>query len=77
MNEALLREKLASLDEDDFLFSVEVLGAPWDVYRIYDHGTRGVVALRIVDDELEIGLWEMRTMTPKEVEDALLAGAAN
>lgn|SRR5512135_202445 len=55
VREALL-EAASKLSEGDFRFSVEVDGPPWDVYYVPLLGNRpALLAVRIVDDHVEIG----------------------
>ena len=53
--EAIL-DAIAKLREEDFRFTVEVTGPPWDVYYVSMLGNRpALVAVRLVEGRAEIG----------------------
>ena len=54
--EALIRQALQRLKEEDYRYSVEAVGPPWDVYYVADlAGQPAMVAVRLVDGQAEVG----------------------
>lgn len=52
----LILAAVEKLKEDDFRFTVEVSGPPWDVYYVRELGGRpALLAVRLVDGHAEIG----------------------
>jgi hypothetical protein len=53
--------------EEDYAFTVEACGTPWDVYRFVKDGKRGTLAYRKVNDRFQIGLFQVGELTQEEV----------
>lgn len=52
--EELIREACTRLQPNDFQFSVEARGTPWDIYKVIINDKAGLIAIRI-HKGLEIG----------------------
>lgn len=62
----------SGLRPENFAFTVEARGTPWDVYRMTDkEGKAGMVAFRGVNGNWEIGFFKAGEFTPEEVVQAL------
>ena len=55
----------------DYAFTVEAQGTPWDVYRLWKDGVRGMVAFRKVGEQFEVGFIRVGEFTADEVAEAL------
>lgn len=66
---------VTSLRPEDFAFTVSAQGPPWDVYRFTRQGRKGTVAVRIVSQSLEIGLFRAGELTEAQVIGELLKSA--
>lgn len=81
----VIRYVATTLREDDFAFSVDARGTPWDVYNFtmpLDAPPTlqglGMLAWRIVEGELEIGFFRYgRHHTAEDIQKALAADAAS
>lgn len=65
--EEFIRDALGALSEDDYAFSVECMGTPWDVYRLTRAGRRWTTAFRVLDGQLQVGLFMVGELTGDEV----------
>lgn len=72
-----IRDTCAALKEDDYQFSVDARGTPWDAYYFTAKGYRGTVAFRIIEGQLEIGVFQRGEMTAEAVVAVLIEGAPN
>lgn len=62
------------LREEDFAFTVEAQGTPWDVYHLTDReGKKGMIAFRQVNGQWQIGFLRAGEFTPEEVTRELSA----
>lgn len=68
---------VGDLDRDDFAFSVDAVGTPWDVYRFRRHGRRGMLAVRLVDGLPEVGFFAPGEYTKEEVARQIAEDAPN
>jgi len=70
-----------SLKQEDYAFTVTVhqLGLPaqWDVYRFFLNGSAGMIAVRIRDGDVEVGMFEAGSLSEDEVCAALVKSAPN
>lgn len=53
--------------KEDYAFTVEALGTPWDVYRFTKDGAHGMMAFRKVGETWEIGMFRKGEFSPEEV----------
>jgi hypothetical protein len=60
-----------NLKENDFMFSVEAQGTPWDVYRFCCSGVEGTIAFRIINNNMEIGILRKGHLSETEIIDTL------
>lgn len=68
--------------EEDYAFSVEVLGSQWDVYRFEKDGKKGMLAFRQTAPKSpenprgkwEIGMFTAGELTPEQVAEKLRQG---
>jgi hypothetical protein len=79
----VIRYVASTIREDDFAFTVEARGTPWDVYNFtmpLDAPATlqgiGMLAWRLVEGELEIGFFRFgRHHTAEDIQKALVADA--
>jgi hypothetical protein len=64
---AFVLQVIASLDEEDYVFSVDAVGIGWDVYRFTDSGRRGTIAFCMIEGRVEIGVCSRGELTAEEV----------
>jgi hypothetical protein len=65
----------SGLKPENFAFTVEALGTPWDVYRLTDkEGKAGMIAFREINGRWEIGFFRAGEFTPEEVVRELTSG---
>jgi len=66
----------SKLKEEDFAFTVNAAGTPWDVFRFTTPANqKGMVAYRMVDGRHEIGFFRKGEWTPADIEQYLNEGA--
>lgn len=63
--------------EGDYAFTVQAVGAPWDVYRFKEEGKKGMFAFRVHKGQHEIGFFQVGEFTEEQVAKALTLGAPN
>lgn len=73
----LILQTIQRLREEDYVFTVTAHGTPWDVYRFTLHGRRGTLALRLVQQTPEIGVFRAGELTESEVLDQLQKDGPN
>ncbi len=81
----VIRYVSSTIREQDFVFSVEARGTPWDVYNFtmpLDAPATlqgiGMLAWRLVDGEVEVGFFRYgRHHTAEDIQKALAADAAS
>lgn len=72
-----LWQVIVALQQNDFAFSVEALGTPWDVYRFENEdGQRGMIAFRLLeldegDKKVDVGFFKLGLFTEEEIVQAL------
>ena len=63
--------------KDDYAFTVQAVGALWDVYRFSEQGKKGMFAFRVHNGQHEIGFFRAGDFTEEQVAKALPEGAPN
>jgi hypothetical protein len=63
------------LQKENYAFTIEVLGTPWDVYRFTRDGKKGMLAFRMIKGKFEIGFFRAGEFTEDAVAQAIVENA--
>jgi hypothetical protein len=63
------------LRKEDYAFTIEVLGTPWDVYRFTRDGKKGMLAFRMVKGQFEIGFFRAGEFNEDEIAKTIVENA--
>jgi hypothetical protein len=73
--EFVLETVTKHLRKEDYVFTLQVHGPPWDVYRFKRVGKQGMLALRMIEGAPEIGFFCAGEFTEEEIVRALFEEA--